>query len=204
MSNEWEVARVTGRCAATGRELAEGESYYAVLMETPAGLERRDFSVAAWTSPPEGTFCHWKGRIPVRQKRHGPVSLDPELLTQLFLALESADSEPMQQLRFVLGLLLLRKRLVRMEGTVQQEGREYWQLRLLSDGGIHQVPNPQLTGEQVERLSAQLLGLLSGELDAVALAEQPAGSFEKDPAKAEDDTDVSGPPHERQENLATS
>ena len=105
----------------------------------------------------------------------------------------------------VLGLLLLRKRLVRMEGALQQEGREYWQLRLLSDGGVHQVPNPQLTGEQVERLSAQLLGLLSGELDAVTLAEQPAGpSLERDTAKAEDDTDVSGSPNERQENLATS
>src|SRR5262245_21742326 len=109
MSSEWEIARVTGRCAVTGRELAEGESYYAVLMETPAGLERRDYSIEGWPGMPGGTFCHWKGKIPVKQKRQGPVSLDPELLTHLFMQLEESQSEPMQQLRFVIALLLMRK-----------------------------------------------------------------------------------------------
>src|SRR4029079_2436406 len=119
-----------------------------------------------------GTFCHWKGKIPVKQKRQGPVSLDPELLTHLFVRLEESDSEPMQQLRFVIALLLMRKRRVRMEQTIQQEGRELWQLRLLQDGSLHQVPNPQLSSEQVDRLGTQLLALLSGDGDAVSFIDE--------------------------------
>jgi hypothetical protein len=206
MSADWEIARVTGRCAATGRELTEGESYYAVLLTTPAGLERRDYSIAGWSGLPEGSFCHWRGRIPTRQKRQGPISLDAELLTQLFLRLEESDSEPIQQLRFVLGLLLMRKRLVRVEQTLQEGGREFWQLRLVTDQSLHQVPNPQLTTEQIDRLSAQLLGLLSGDVEAV-LAEQPlqpAGTT-NDSATAGDDASSSTTSNtERQENLATS
>lgn len=209
MSADWEIARVTGRCATTGRELAEGESYYAVLLESAAGLERRDYSVEGWSGPPEGSFCHWKGRIPVKQKKSGPISLDPELLTHLFLLLEQSDSEPMQQLRFVLGLLLMRKRLVRLETTKQEEGREFWQLKLLQDGSSHTVPNPQLSNEHVDRLSAQLLALLSGEVDAVSMMEQPAATAEPTPEtqnpSVETVTDSAATDSsERQENCATS
>lgn len=234
LSSEWEIARLTGRCAVSGRELAEGESYYAVLLETAAGLERRDYSIEAWSGAPEGTFCHWRGRMPTKQKRSGPISLDPELLTQLFLRLEESGVEAMQQLRFVIGLLLMRKRLVRMEQTTQQEGREFWQLRLVQDGSIHQVPNPQLSNEQVDRLSIQLLGLLSGELDAVTLIEDAPSAearseaisgaadgvvsdaaSDTSPDEASDDLTTTGtqgddstnddpPETERQENLATS
>ncbi len=210
MSSEWEIARVTGRCAASGRELTEGEAYYAVLLQTPNGLERRDYSIEGWTGPPEGSFCHWRGRIPVRQKKQGAISLAPELLTQLFLQLEDNDAEPIQQLRFVLGLLLMRKRLVRVEQTVNADGREFWQLRLLQDASLHQVPNPQLTPEQIDRLGAQLIGLLSGDVEAV-LTEQPAAATPADstpdaahePAISGDDATSPAPSHsERQENLA--
>lgn len=212
MSADWEIARVSGRCAVSGRELAEGEPYYAVLLETPAGLERRDYSLEGWSGPPEGTFCHWRGRIPMRQKKQGPVSLAPELLTQLFLRLEESDSEPIQQLRFVMGLLLMRKRLVRVEETIQEEGREYWQLRLLSDASLHRVPNPQFTAEQIDRLSMQLLGLLSGEVETVlVLAEQSletsadATGLTNDGINAGNDAAAGvASDSERQENLATS
>jgi hypothetical protein len=204
MSSEWEIARVTGRCAVTGRELGEGESYYAVLMETPAGLERRDYSIEGWPGAREGTFCHWKGKIPVKHKRQGPVSLDPELLTHLFMQLEESQSEPMQQLRFVIGLLLMRKRRIRMEQAIQEDGREFWQLRLLQDGSLHRVPNPQLSNEQVDRLGAQLMALLSGEIDAVNFMEGTGEVATSETSPAENvSSNRTEPESERQENLAT-
>jgi hypothetical protein len=167
MATDWELARTTGRCAATGRSFAEGEAYYAALFETPAGVERRDYSQEAWTAPPEGSFCHWRGRIPVREKKSAVLEIDPQMLTQLFVGLEDAPSEARQQFRFVLALLLMRKRLLRFEQVVREGEQEHWQMRLVSDKSLHRVLNPRLGDEQINRLSAQLTALLSGDVEAV-------------------------------------
>ncbi len=165
--SDWEVARTSGKCAATGRDFNEGEAYYAVLFEGPEGLERRDYSIDAWTGPPEGTYCYWRARVPVRDRKPGAAAIDTELLTQLFLRLEDEPSEQSQQFRFVLGLLLMRKRLLRFEQTMRDGEREFWQMRLSGDQSLHQVLNPQLNSEQVDRLSTALIAILSGQVDAI-------------------------------------
>lgn len=172
MVEDWEISRTTGKCAASDRPLAEGESYYAVLMETAAGFERRDYAVDAWRGPPEGTFCYWRGRVPIREKKPGSYAVDTVILSQLFVQLEETQSEPKQQLRFVLALLLMRKRLLKMDRSVQEEGQEYWMMRMTSDQSVHRVLNPRLAAPQIERLSAQLTAILSGEVDALRVVEE--------------------------------
>jgi hypothetical protein len=182
MSNDWELVRTTGRCAVTGRSFAEGEAYFAALFESPAGLERRDYSLEGWSGPPEGCFCHWRGRIPVREKKPTTLDIDPQMLTQLFVGLEDDPSETRQQFRFVLALLLMRKRLLRFEQADREGGQEHWQMRLASDKSLHRVLNPRLTDEQIARLSAQLTALLSGEVEAVEALE---GAGDAAPAPVE-------------------
>ncbi len=173
MVEDWEVSRTTGKCAASERALAEGEAYYAVLLETETGFERRDYAVEAWSGPPEGTFCYWRGRVPIREKKPGTYAVDMAILSQLFTQLEDAQSETKQQLRFVLALLLMRKRLLKMDRSSTEEGREHWHMRMTSDQSMHRVLNPKLEKEQIERLSAQLTAILSGEVDALQVVEQP-------------------------------
>ncbi len=179
MVEDWEISRTTGKCAASERPLAEGEAYYAVLMETPTGFERRDYAEDAWKGPPEGTFCYWRGRVPVREKKPGTYAVDTTILTQLFTQLEETQSESKQQLRFVLALLLMRKRLLKLDRSIVEEGQEYWIMRMPADQSTHRVLNPKLEKEQIDRLSAQLTAILSGEVDALRVVEEPeAGSDE--------------------------
>lgn len=181
MVEDWEVSRTTGKCAASERALAEGEAYYAVLLETETGFERRDYAVDAWSGPPEGTFCYWRGRVPIREKKPGTYAVDMAILSQLFTQLEDAQSETKQQLRFVLALLLMRKRLLKLDRSSTEEGQEYWHLRMTSDQSMHRVLNPRLEKEQIERLSAQLTAILSGEVDALRVVEET----EAEPGKAD-------------------
>ncbi|MGQ9650684.1 MAG: hypothetical protein ACUVXJ_11285 [Phycisphaerae bacterium] len=184
MVEDWEVSRTTGRCAASDRPLAEGEAYYAVLLETTSGFERRDYAIDAWQGPPEGTFCYWRGRVPVREKKPCSYAVDMAILSQLFTQLEDAQSESKQQLRFVLALLLMRKRLLKMDRSTTEEGREYWHMRMTSDQTVHRVLNPRLEKEQIDRLSAQLTAILSGEVDALQVVEEP--DAEPSPAGGEE------------------
>ena len=162
---------------ATARELAEGELYYAVLFETDQGFERRDFAADAWTGPPEGHFCYWRAKVPPRHKKPSTVVVDHALLTSFFCRLEDQKSEVRQEFRFVLALLLMRKRILKLDGTTREGDREYWRLRLVADQSEHTVVNPRLSDERVERLSAQLTAILSGDalvIDSLVSDEEPA------------------------------
>jgi len=167
MANQWEFSRTTGNCAATGRELAEGESYYAVLFETPEGFERKDYTLEAWSGPPQGSYCYWRARVPVREKKSGPVTVDHTLLTHFFLRLEDEDSQIKQQFRFVLALLLMRKRHLKFERAVREGGLEYWQVRLVREQSEHKVLNPRLSDQEVRQLSEQLTAILNGDAEAI-------------------------------------
>lgn len=167
MDGDWEVSRTTGKCAATHRDLAEGEAYYAVLLEGPEGLQRRDYSLEAWTGPPQGSFCYWRGRVPIRQKKRSDVTVHLGLLMHLFCGLQDEESEMKQQFRFILALLLMRKRRLKFEKAIHDGQREYWQLRLAGEQSLHKVLNPRLTAEETDRLSAQLTSILSGEVESL-------------------------------------
>ena len=194
MVSDWEIGRRSAKCSATDRELAEGEAYYAVLLETPEGFERRDYTLDSWQGPPEGAFCHWRGRVPIREKANTPTKVDTALLTQLFLRLEEEESDVKQQFRFMLALLLMRKRLLKMAETVHEDDREYWQLMLMSDRSTHRVLNPQLSSDEVARLSAQLTAILAGEVDVAEALEWTEAPSSPEPEEATDAPDVTDDP----------
>jgi hypothetical protein len=165
----WEVESASGRCAATGREFREGEEFYTVLFESGESFVRKDFSPEAWSGPPEGAYCFFKSRVPVREKRK-KLLVDNAVLVHFFERL-SGETEPSRvQFRFVLALILMRKRLLRYEGMATRDGIETWRMMLGPTKVEHQVVNPRLTDEQIEGVSRQLSGILHSDMGEWAVA----------------------------------
>ena len=79
MAQQWEVQRSMGTCVATGRAFEEGEEFYTVLFEDGDSFRRLDYCVNAWQGPPEGAYCHFKTRVPVKEKQK-KLLVDQELL----------------------------------------------------------------------------------------------------------------------------
>ncbi len=113
----------TGVCSATGRRLHVGEAFVGALVEAPGSddLRRLDFSHAAWEAgsrpaAPCRLLGFWRGVVaPPDTKPH--VLIDDESLMDLFE--QSAEqAEPRRAaFRFVLALILVRKRLLVHEGS---------------------------------------------------------------------------------------
>lgn len=160
---QWEVARCGGVCAATGRELAEGEEHYAVLFEEGDSFRREDYALEAWSSPPDGAFCYFKTRVPVKEKKKR-LLVDNDVLVNFFTRLAGERQETRVHFRFVLALILMRKRILKYEETVRDEGEEYWQMRLAKEHTLHKVHNPRLNDEQIERVSRELGAILHGDM----------------------------------------
>lgn len=167
MVNDFDISRATGRCASCGRELAEGESFYTVLTETPSGFDRRDIAEECWQAPPDGSFCHFKSRQPARGQRR-KLFVDDQVLIDFFLRLGDADDERKRRFRFVLGLILLRKRLLKYEQSAGRDGLEIWRMRLVRDKSLHDLVNPGLDDAQIGELTAELSTILAGQVDAAA------------------------------------
>ncbi|MCH7632853.1 MAG: hypothetical protein IIB59_06535 [Planctomycetes bacterium] len=191
MAQQWEVESASGRCSVTGRPLQEGEEFYTVLFEVGESFRRADYSLEAWSGPPEEAFCHFKTRVPVKEQRK-KLLVDNELLIHFFQRLAD-ETDPLRvQFRFVLALILMRKRLLRYDGSSVVDGVEIWKMLLASDRSEYPVVNPRLTDDQIEGVSGQLSAVLHGDMgpwsEVVDATADPADESQE---KEEQDADGS-------------
>jgi len=161
---EWDVARSSGHCNRCDAELTEGQEYYAALLETPEGFERQDFCQACWDEQPAERFCFWKSRMPVREQKRTSLLVDDAVLINFFERLERETDPVRVRFRFVLALILMRKRLLRYEETVRKGDAEIWQMRLTGTSSVHEVVNPKLSDEEITEVSGQLGVILRGNV----------------------------------------
>ncbi len=163
MVRQWEVESATGRCVTTGRLFAEGDEFYAVLFESGETFARRDYSPQAWEGPPDGAFCHFKSRVPIKKKSK-KLLVNNEVIVGFFERL-AAETEPVRiQFRFVLALILMRKRLLKYQSTTVEDGAEVWSMTLVKDSSEKRVVNPRLTDEQIEVVSQELSTILHSDM----------------------------------------
>jgi hypothetical protein len=167
---QYSIARPTGVCAATGRPLEPGTSCIATLCEHPEdeGFDRLDFSIEAWESGerPAHLFSYWKTIVPSPDAKPNPL-VDDAVLMDLFERLAEDDRPQRIAFRFVLGLILMRKRLLKFAGRTGEGEHEQWLLRPKgadADTPPLRVTNPHLNDDDVRELTAQLSEILQGEL----------------------------------------
>jgi hypothetical protein len=161
--DEWEINKPLGQCYGTERKIESGEEYFAALVETEEGLQRRDFCADYWESRKPDVFCYWKSRLPEPgQKKQ--LFVDDQMLMAFFERLEKETEPEKINFRFVLALILMRKRILKYDDTRTEDGREIWRLRIVGDKQIVEVLNPNLDGEQIEQLSSQIGEILHTDL----------------------------------------
>ena len=179
---EYEVSRTAGCCHATGREFKEGEIFHSALFETPQGFERRDFSPESWSGPPEGSLCHFQTRLLKKEEARKKLFVDDDVLINFFLRTADTDESVKLRFRFVLSLIMLRKRLLKYERTIQEDGKEFWEMRLMRDKSTHRVFNPALAESEILELSSELSTILSGQIpDELETSDAPiADNAERD------------------------
>jgi hypothetical protein len=155
---DYEVQRCTRRCAATGRELNIGETCYSVLTEDGTAVVRRDYSAEAWTGPPEGAIGWWKSTIV--DPHAGRLSWAPSdvMLSYFERLLEEPTAE---DARYVLALLLVRRRVLRVEAHEQDAScRDVLVLHCSRNEAEYRVAEVMPTPERVAAIQQQLAELL--------------------------------------------
>jgi len=162
-SGTYDVPRPAGVCAVSGRAITPGEKFIAAVRETPTGLERIDVSPEAWPRFDQGRLLgFWQTVMPQPEQKAKKLFVDDDVLCTLFERLADTSEPAKINFRFVLGLILMRKRLVVYETTRSEEGRDVWVVRLKGREDRLDLVDPKLNEAQVAEVS-QLLGEILNE-----------------------------------------
>lgn len=153
---DWEIKKPLGQCFGTEKPFEPGQTYYGALVETDQGLERRDYSVDYWQEHTPQVYCYWKSRMahPEQKKK---LFIDDEMLMAFFDRLADETEPEKINFRFVLTLILMRKRKLKYESTeIDADGNEIWILRVTGQDRMATAVNPHLSEDQIEQLSGQM------------------------------------------------
>jgi hypothetical protein len=162
MMTDYHIQPNTRRCAVTGRELPPGTRFYSVLLEQNGKLIRQDYSSEAWTGPPSGTFSFWAGKVPARDQAK-QVRIDDEMLLDCFQRLGGQNEPDRVNFRYVIALLLMRRKRLKFEQVKTEGGQEILQLRCTRSGARHEVVNPRLTEEEMIAVQDEVFKVLGWE-----------------------------------------
>jgi len=160
---QWDINKPLGQCYGTGRKIEFGEDYFGALVETDEGLQRRDFCVDYWKEEKPQVFCYWKTKLPHPDQKK-QVFIDDDMLMAFFDRLADESDREKINFRFVLAMVLMRKRRLKYDSTKMQNGNEIWCLRVVGDKQTVEVMNPHLDDEQIEQLSSQIGQILQTDL----------------------------------------
>jgi hypothetical protein len=159
----YDVARPGGKCTLTGRDIPPGEKFMAAVRETPTGLERADVCQEAWKDyPRDGLLAFWQATMPQPNARK-KLFVDDEVLKQIFDRLADTEEPAKLNFRFVLGLILMRKRVIVYENTRQENGKELWTLRYRGKDDQFDILNPQMDEQKITEVTLHLGEILNEE-----------------------------------------
>ncbi|MGD0770805.1 MAG: hypothetical protein ABSB42_21695 [Tepidisphaeraceae bacterium] len=158
------IAKAEAKCRVCGRAIAVGEKLMAALRETPAALERVDVCAGCWNGfDKTGLLGYWQTTMhPPTAKKN--VFVDDDVLCELFERLGQAVDPAKVNFRFVLGLILMRKRRIVYESTRHDGEKEIWSVRFKGREELLDLLNPRLDEQQVGEVSVQLGEILNGDL----------------------------------------
>ena len=96
------------------------------------------------------------------RKKH--LFIDDEMLTAFFERLEKETEQEKVNFRFVLTLVLMRKRRLKYDSSKVDSDKEIWRLRVVGENQFVEVINPHLDEEQIGQLSSQIGQILQVDL----------------------------------------
>lgn len=149
-------------CAATGKPLAPGSVCHSVLVEKDGLLVRLDFSQEGWPGPQQEHLGHWMVDVP-KAPNPNTIRLDPDVALRFFEQLSEESSPEHEKTRYVLALLLLQQRKLKLENVRFDDDDEVLELTGTHGEGSFEVRNYRLDDHEIQKMQSELKAQLALE-----------------------------------------
>ena len=161
---EWQISKSQGQCFGTEQPIAPKEEFFAALVEVEDHFERRDYCCDYWNEHKPQVYCYWKSKYPDSDEKK-QLLIDDEMLMSFFERLAEETDPDKINFRFVLTLILMRKRKLKYDSSRIEEGQEIWAMRVAGQKRIVDVINPHLNEDQIEQLSSQMSEIMQVDIE---------------------------------------
>ena len=163
MATDFEIQGPARICTATGRELNPGDRFYGVLSDEDGKFVRKDYAADAWQGPPPGSVAFWVGRIPATDKPR-KSTFNEALLVDCFDHLAASTDPNRQNFRYVVALLLMRKKRLKFEDARRSaDGSHVLVVRDARTGARLEVADPRLSEAEIEAVQTEVFRVLGWE-----------------------------------------
>jgi len=165
---DWNIQRSNRQCCSCSKQFAEGENYYSALFDTGNEFERADYCTECWggSGAENKAFSFWKTHVAPREEQK-KLFVDDEVLLDFFLRLSAEEGEQPEhkvKFRYILALVLLRKKLLRFVDIVREDEQEILLLRYPKQDREFRVIDPGLTEEEADTVKDDLSQVLNIEM----------------------------------------
>jgi hypothetical protein len=163
MQTDWDIQPRSHTCSRCNTAFADKSPYRTLLLFSSGGYARRDLCPACWpaesSKPADGVVSVWQGTY----KAPPPVPPEPiekntaeKKLRDLIASTDPAHAA----VRYVLAVMLERKKILRHRDTVRQDGQEILVYEHAATGETFTVVDPHLKLDQLEQVQRDVAGTL--------------------------------------------
>lgn len=148
-------------CHATGADLLPGEVCHSILIDELGEKIRYDYSAEGWPGePPDNFFACWKLIVPEAETDDRPKQMEPEQLFEFFEQILEDQNPAQEKIKYVIALLLMQKKRLKMDGT-RHDGEISWlQLSGSQGEGPYEIRDQQLADDEIRQLQHDLNGAI--------------------------------------------
>ncbi len=161
--DEWKIQRGEKKCGACGKAFTELEDYFSALYDRGSEFVRGDFCAACWKGETPEMFSFWQTRVPPKEERR-KLLVDDGVLVDFFLKLEGATDELKVNFRYILALVLMRKKILKFVDVKRDEAGERLVMEMPKEKSRFEILNPQLSEEKIALLTDEVGKILNVQL----------------------------------------
>jgi hypothetical protein len=167
IQEEWDIQARSHVCQACATPFADKATYHTILSFTQEGYRRLDICQTCWDSQysqggmdRKGAFSHWRGKY----KTPPPPAAEPiqkETAETLLHKLTGSPEPGHAQVRYILAVMLERKRILKHRDTTDRAGQKILVYEHAKTGESLLIPDPNLSLDQIESVQKQVVDLMT-------------------------------------------
>ncbi len=157
---DYSINKCSRKCAVAGRPLEPGESFVSTIVFSGEEIKRLDIAASEWKGPQGETIGWWRSRMPEAAQRKLRPAPNGVLLDTLAELLEHPEQE---ELAYLLALLLVRRRVLHEEQSIEEDESAAWNLVCNADDRRWSVPTASPAPDRIAVLRESLNDLLFTE-----------------------------------------
>jgi len=208
MKEPWSIRSRAKECAVSGVAFEPSQKIRAAIFPDPdsSGYLRKDFTVEAWAAregedTPFSTWITTYHPPVIEEKAEDVVEDDPETLLRRMV---DEDEEHTENARYILAVMLERKKLLRETDTQQVPSGILRVYEHRKTGDVFIIKDPQIPLSEVDRVQEEIRELLDPKPVEKIETVEPESAEEITGDEENPEPETKAPPPEEPEGEASS